>query len=169
MRRLMVALMLLLLLFPMPVRAEDSELNLEEQMEEQLDALGADELLRHVPEEAREYLQEADLFDIDLKKLMELTPGKFFPALGRMFWNTVKRPSRTLAAMLAVILLCALLESLRDTVSEPALSGAFQTVSVLCILTAVATPFWTALSAPPTPSNRRPFLCSALFPCFRLP
>ncbi|HHY52041.1 MAG TPA: hypothetical protein GX499_02195, partial [Clostridiales bacterium] len=166
MRRLMVALMLLLLLFPMPVRAEDTELNLEGQMEAQLDALGADELLRQVPEEAREYLQEADLFEIDLKKLMELTPGKFFPALGRMFWNTVKRPSRTLAAMLAVILLCALLESLRDTVSEPALSGAFQTVSVLCILTAVATPILDCIVRTTNTIQQAAFFMLSFIPMF---
>ncbi len=140
MRWMMATVLLLLLLLPLPVWAEESGLSLEEQMEAQLDALGRDELLSRVPQEAREYLEEADLFDISLSRLMELTPGKFFPALGRILWNTVKRPAKTLAAMLAVILLCALLESLRDTVSEPALSGAFQTVSILCILSTVATP-----------------------------
>lgn len=140
MRWMMATVLLLLLLLPLPIWAEESGLSLEEQMEAQLDALGRDELLSRVPQEAREYLEEADLFDISLSRLMELTPGKFFPALGRILWNTVKRPAKTLAAMLAVILLCALLESLRDTVSEPALSGAFQTVSILCILSTVATP-----------------------------
>ncbi|MGI6403946.1 MAG: stage III sporulation protein AE [Oscillospiraceae bacterium] len=166
MKRLMVGLMLLLLLFPLPAWAEESEPNLEEQLQAQLDALGGDELLRRVPEEAREYLQEADLFEISLSQLMELTPGKFFPALGRMFWNTVKRPSRTLAAMLAVIMLCALLESLRDTVSEPALSGAFQTVSVLCILTAVATPILDCIVRTTNTIQQAAFFMLSFIPMF---
>lgn len=135
--------LLVALLLAAPVEAmgeEGAGDGVLEQLEEQLDALGKDELMESVPEEARVWLEETDLYELDFKKLMELTPGKFFPALWQMFLNTLKKPLRTLAAMLGVILLCALLEATRTTVAEGALSGVFQTVSVLCILTAVATP-----------------------------
>lgn len=134
---------LLLLASAVPAGAEEApaqEKTTGEQLEEQLDALGSDELVSQVPEEARQYLEEADILDLNLETLLQLTPGKFFPALWRMLVNTIKKPAKTLAAMLAVILMCALLESLRDGSGEPALSGVFQTVSVLCVLTAVAAP-----------------------------
>lgn len=166
MRRVAAALLLLLLFVPLPAWAEEFPFELEEQIEAQLDALGRDQLLAQVPREAREYLEEADLFDISLSRLLELSPGRFFPALGQIVRNTVKRPARTLAALLAVVLLCALLESLRDTVSEPALSGAFQTVSILCILTAVVAPILDCIVRVTTAIQESAFFMLSFIPLF---
>jgi len=111
-----------------------------ELVDEQLDALGRNDLMGFVPREARQYLEGVELYDLRLETLMQLTPGRFFPALWQMFTSALVRPLRTLAAMLAIILLCALLETLRTAAWENTLSSVFQTVSVLCILTFIAHP-----------------------------
>jgi len=110
------------------------------QVREQLDALGRSELMGWVPPEARGYLEDARLHDMSLESLTQLTPGRFFPALWQMFVDALVRPIRTLAAMLAIVLLCALLETLRTAAWENTLSSVFQTVSVLSILTFIAHP-----------------------------
>jgi len=139
---------ILLLLTPLAAYAQypdgegpyDFDAGLEEEVEEQLDALGRDELMGRVPEEARELLDEAGLYEMSPQNLLQMTPGDFFSALWRMALDALSKPARTLAAMLGIILLCALLQSLGAAAWENALSGVFQTVSVLCILTAVAAP-----------------------------
>jgi len=134
---------LLLALLPVEARAEifppewdDST----ELVDEQLDALGRSDLMSWVPWEARQHLESAELYDLSLGTLMQLTPSRFFPTLWQMFLSALARPLRTLAAMLAIILLCALLETLRTAAWENTLSGVFQTVSVLSILTFIAHP-----------------------------
>ena len=134
---------LLLTLLPVSAQAEIFSPEWGESTEligEQLDALGRGDLMGWVPWEARHYLEGAELYDLSLRTLMELTPGRFFPTLWRMFLDALVRPLRTLAAMLAIILLCALLETLRTSAWENTISGVFQTVSVLCILTFIAHP-----------------------------
>ncbi len=134
--------LLLLLLGPVPAHGQlngDSS-DMEEQLDQQLDALGRGELMAEVPDDARAYLEDADLFDLSFSTLTELTPSTFFPTLWRMTLNTLTAPLRALGAMIAVILLCALLGSLRSTAAEGPLTGIFGAVSVLAILTAVASP-----------------------------
>jgi len=109
-------------------------------VEEQLDALGRNDLMGWVPWEARQYMESAELYDMSLDTLMQLTPGRFFPALWQMVLSALGRPLRTLSAMIAIILLCALLETLRTAAWENTISSVFQTVSVLCILTFIAHP-----------------------------
>jgi len=139
-----VILFLLILLLPLRAYAGAHITGIDnetyEQVDEQLDALGRNELMRQVPREAREYMEDAQLYDLGLETLTRLTPGRFFPALWQMVINALVQPMRALAAMLGIILLCALLESLRTAAWENTLSAVFQTVSVLCILTFIAQP-----------------------------
>lgn len=111
-------------------------------LEEQLEALGADELMGHVPWEARQYLEAAQLYDLSFESLIQLTPGRFFSAVWQMFTYALIAPLRTLGIMLAVVLLCALLETLRAAAWENTISAVFQTVSVLSILTFIARPIF---------------------------
>ena len=133
-----------LLLSPIGVQAGTSipgvDPETQAQVSEQLEALGRSELMGWVPGEAREYLEEIALYDLSFANLMQLTPGRFFPALWRIFLDGLTGPLRALGAMMGIVLLCALLETLRSATWENTLSGVFQTVSVLCILTFIARP-----------------------------
>ena len=116
------------------------ETDIYSQIEEQLDAVGRDELMAQVPEATRELMESEDLYDMNFQSLLELTPGRFFSSLWRMFLDELQKPMRVLAAMLGIVLLCSLLESLRAGSFQEPLSGVFQTVSVLCVLTSIAMP-----------------------------
>ena len=129
----------LLLTWPLNVRA-GTYTQPDDYLHEQLEALGRSELMGWVPQEARAYMEQAQVYDLSPGSLMQLTPGRFFPALWGMFTDALVRPMRSLAAMLAIVLLCALLETLRTAAWENTLSSVFQTVSVLSILTFIAHP-----------------------------
>lgn len=137
-----VFLFCLLLLIPVNARAGTgpADTDAHVQLREQLDALGSRELAGQVSPEAREYLAQGGLLEPNFETLIQLTPGRFFPALWQMFLSAMMAPLRALAAMIGIILLCALLETLRAATWENTLSSVFQTVSILCILTFIARP-----------------------------
>ncbi|MDR2909313.1 MAG: stage III sporulation protein AE [Oscillospiraceae bacterium] len=142
-RRRVLILIFLCVFFLFPVEAYpsySSRGDLSAQINEQLGAIGRDELMNRVPGEARELMEESGVYELDWRTMLELTPGRFFPVLFSMAMRTLTEPIRALAVMLGVVLLCSLLETLRAGSFQTALSGAFQTVSVLCILTSVAMP-----------------------------
>ncbi|MDR2932907.1 MAG: stage III sporulation protein AE [Oscillospiraceae bacterium] len=108
--------------------------------ESQLDALGRDELMQSVPEDARELLEETGLYDMSVKSMLQLSPGDFFKALWAALLHQLKSPVRTLGALVGIILLCAFLNGLKTASWDTSLSGIFGTVSVLCIVLSVAAP-----------------------------
>ena len=120
--------------------AQDMESSVHSQLEEQLDAVGRDELMAQVPEATRKLMESEELYDMSFKSLIGMTPGRFFSTLWRIFLDGLKKPIRALGTMLGIVLLCSLLESLRAGSFQEALSGVFQTISVLCILTSIAMP-----------------------------
>ena len=140
--RVLIISVLLIMLLPFSARAEEpgTMVDIYTLLEEQLDAIGRDELMDQVPEATRELMQGEDLYDLSFGSLLQLTPDRFFGALWRMFLHEIHTPIRVFATMVGIILLCTLLESLRLGSFDEPLSGVFQTVSVLCILTSIAMP-----------------------------
>ncbi len=109
-------------------------------MQEQLDALGADELMQQVPQGARELLEEVQLDNISPETLLNLSPRAFFKTLWELLVRQVKTPVVVLTTVLGIIILCSLLEGFGTAVGESAANPVFTTVSVLCILTSIAVP-----------------------------
>lgn len=109
-------------------------------IESQLDALGKDELMREVPEGARELLEQADIYDLSVASLLQLSPRDFFRTVWEVLVQQVKKPLRTLGVIVAVVILCAVLGGLRTAVGESALSQMFTMVAALCVLTSVIMP-----------------------------
>lgn len=147
MKRLLFAMFAVLMLFCMEGTAFAAESRPEEDafpedadLQEQLEALGADELKDEVPEGAKELMEETGIYDIDPENLLSLTPGKFFPAIWRLFLKQLRQPLVVLGGVLGVVLLCALLGGMREASGQGALEPVFNTVSVLCILASVSVP-----------------------------
>lgn len=106
----------------------------------QLDALGREELERQVPEPAQELMRETDMLELSAGKLLQLSPRNFFKTIWALMLEKLKKPVRTLAAIVGVIVLCALIGGLRNESGESPMSRTFATVSVLCVLTSVIMP-----------------------------
>ncbi len=108
--------------------------------DEQLDALGKEELQQQVPEQAKELMRKTDTEELSVTKLLQLTPRKFFSTIWQLMTSELKKQVRMLASTVGIIVLCALFGGLKTASGENSLTQIFTTVSVLCVLTSVIKP-----------------------------
>lgn len=137
-----VVFMLLLQLLCIPaVSAEAGETyDFESQYETLLEQSGANELFSLLPEEGQTILSENGMEGIDQDALLNLN---FFDFL-QVLWSSVKQswtaPFSLFATCMGVILLCALLNSLRSSFQESSTGRVFSVVAVIGMASAVILP-----------------------------
>lgn len=120
----------------LPVQAQLPEEDIQAQME----ALGVDELEGQIPSETRSIMEEAGIGELSPEMLLNLSPRDFFRALWKMFLQKLRSPTKMLASLAGIVILCALLGGMKQAGWEGSLSGVFDTVSVLCVITAISSP-----------------------------
>ncbi|WP_312641879.1 stage III sporulation protein AE [Hydrogenoanaerobacterium sp.] len=127
------------LLFVTPCYALDAELP-EEQLQQQFESSGANELYDKTPEEAKGILDNLGVDEIDYKMLLTLSPTDFFKALWEILLEQLRKPLVILASISGVAVLCSLVEGLNVSIGERSLDTVFNVVAILCICTAVVNP-----------------------------
>lgn len=150
MKKILMFLLCLLLLC-MPVSAvsgsdASGESTLQEQFEEQLEASGADELIENAPEQVKESLYDLGLDTISFQKILSLSPKEFIPYFIDQVQAVIARPVKLLAIVVGIIVLCALMNALKQSMAKDKLKEVFQVVSILCICAAVITPVIDCIS-----------------------
>ena len=150
MKKILMFLLCLLLLC-MPVSAvsgsdASEESVLQEQFEEQLEASGADELIENAPEQVKESLYDLGLDTISFQKILSLSPKEFIPYYIDQVQTVIARPVKLLAIVVGIIVLCALMNALKQSMAKDKLKEVFQVVSILCICAAVITPVIDCIS-----------------------
>ncbi len=150
MKKILMFLLCLLLLC-MPVSAvsgsnASGESTLQEQFEEQLEASGADELIENAPEQVKESLYDLGLDTISFQKILSLSPKEFIPYFIDQVQAMIARPVKLLAIVVGIIVLCALMNALKQSMAKDKLKEVFQVVSILCICAAVITPVIDCIS-----------------------
>lgn len=121
---------------------ESSGFNLDEQF----DALGREELENQVPEQAKDFMRENDTLELSPSNLLQLSPKDFFGAIWNLAANELEKPVRTLAAVVGIMILCALIGGLKTSAGESSLTRIFSTISVLCVLTSVIKPIFDCVT-----------------------
>lgn len=111
----------------------------EELMQEQYDAVGADDLASNLPDNVQDSLEKNGLDSPSSDKIISFSIGDFFSNLWGTITDTVKQPLGLLAISFGVMLLCALLESFKSTV-DSSLSNVFSMVAVLAVCGTVIQP-----------------------------
>ena len=150
MKKILMFLLCLLLLC-MPVSAvsgsdASGESTLQEQFEEQLEASGADELIENAPEQVKESLYDLGLDTISFQKILSLSPKEFIPYFIDQVQTVIALPVKLLAIVVGIIVLCALMNALKQSMAKDKLKEVFQVVSILCICAAVITPVIDCIS-----------------------
>lgn len=138
-KRLFILIAVFLSLLNVPVNAAVTD-STGYDIEGQLDALGRDELMRNVPEDARELMEETGIYEMNVSNMLQLSPKDFFKALWDAFLLKLKTPARTLGAMAGILLLCAFMNGLKNASWDSEMTGLFGTVSVLCVVVSMAVP-----------------------------
>ena len=150
MKKILMFLLCLLLLC-MPVSAvsgsdASEESVLHEQFEVQLEDSVADELIENAPEHVKVSLYDLGLDTISFQKILSLSPKEFIPYFIDQVQAVIARPVKLLAIVVGIIVLCALMNALKQSMAKDKLKEVFQVVSILCICAAVITPVIDCIS-----------------------
>lgn len=138
-----VVLLLVFLLFCLPCAAEQSSVLPKEAQEyytEQLDGSGANRLPDKLPEETQKQLAGLGVDTDNLQTVGGLTPKSFFSTVFGIAGTEGKGPLKAAGMCLGVILLCALVNSMKLSFGDRPLGGVAGVVAALCICICVVEP-----------------------------
>ncbi len=106
----------------------------------ELDAVGADELLGELPDDAQDLMERTGLHGIDYKELLALSPEAFFREIWGLVKERIRLPLTVFGAVLGTVLLCAMLDGLKTSLWEGTLSTVFAAVAVVCVAASIVSP-----------------------------
>lgn len=137
---LVFVLLTMLLAATIPAAAEAEEPSADELYQEQLEASGAQEIWDKLPEETRRLLDNLGITGLDKDSLSGLTPQASLSGLLGLLADQAGGPLRSAGILLGIILLCALMDGMKQAVREPAISDVFQTICTLAACAAALIP-----------------------------
>lgn len=131
----------LLLLLVLPVGAEDNPpQTIEELYQQQLEASGAEELFHYLSDDAKDFLYRLGIDNFQMEGLQNQKPEGVLSALLSMLSDQSGTVVRTGSLVLGVVLLCAMMEGVRQTVKEPAMADVFGIIASLVACAVVVMP-----------------------------
>ena len=132
-----------LLLFTLPAWAKQAGPG--EYYQQQYEDSGAADLPDSLPDETRKILEEIGADSPDWESISGLTPESIFSQIGNVASEKSSGPLHAALSVLAVILLCALMNGLKLSFGERPMSGVIGMVGTLCICTIVVQPVVTCI------------------------
>lgn len=138
-----ICIVFLLFLFVVPVHAQS--VSEDELYRQQYEDSGAADLPDELPEETREWMDSLGISSPDWQSILNLTPETIFEQIGSSALQQSAAPVRALLSVLAVILLCALMNGMKLSFGDRPLSGVIGMVGTLCICTVVIQPIVTCI------------------------
>ena len=142
--RLMIMLTMVMCL---PAGAEGGAAEWDELYQEQAEASGAGDLPDNLPEETRQLLDQLGITSIDAEGFSSLEPQRVWKALAELTGQEASGPLRSVGVVLGVVLLCALMEGMKQTLRDPSASPVFQVVCVLAACAALLVPLSSCVQA----------------------
>lgn len=134
----LVCFFLVLLFCCVPVFAlEGSQ---DEYYQQQFQDSGAADLPDALPDETRELLEGMGAGSADWQSIQNLTPEIIFSQIGNAAQEKSAAPLKAALSVLAVMLLCALMNGMKLTFGDRPLGGVIGMVGTLCVCTVVVGP-----------------------------
>ena len=128
-------LVALAVVLALPVRGEEAETDLSQELE----VIGFGQLGDYLPDETKEALEEAGLGQA-LEGKIALSPGMVLQAVGGSLARQAREPLRALAAVGAAVVLAALLDGLGTLPSSGEMRSVFSVTASLAVCGAIAVP-----------------------------
>lgn len=129
-----------------PVRAAQKSPEQNEYYEEQLKESGAAELSDSLPEDTKKILGELGVDGTDWQDISGISPENYFQKILSVFTGKAKNPLKVMAGILAVILLCALLNGMKLSFGEKPMGGVIGMVGTLCVCSIIVAPIVSCIS-----------------------
>lgn len=133
-----ICILVFLFLFAFPVHAQST--GTEELYQQQYQDSGAGELAEELPPEAQELMEGMGVSSPDWQSILNLTPETILSQISDSTGSQGAAPLRAMLSVLAVILLCALMNGMKMTFGDRPFSGVIGMVGTLCICTVVIQP-----------------------------
>lgn len=146
----MLAAALLVLLCSVPVNAAAEDSSQQETSsaiyEEQMQQSGASQLQNKLPDSTQKLLDGLGVDGTDWNSITSITAQNYFQKIFSIFTGQARNPLRVLASVVAVILLCAVLNALKISFGEKPLGGVIGMVGTLCICVVMVPPIVSCIS-----------------------
>lgn len=114
--------------------------DVKEQYEKLLEESGALELEYEIPDESKVLLSDNDISVSDTDALLELSIFDFIGSIFTTIKTSLTKPTAILMTSIGIILLCALLNSVKSGFRNSSYEKAFSVVSVICIAGTIIMP-----------------------------
>lgn len=119
----------------------------EEYYKQQMDASGANDLPDSLPDDMRKILDQLGVDSPDWKSISGLTPQSIFSQITGIAGEKGAAPLKAGVSVLAIMLLCALLNGMKLSFGEKPLGGVIGMVGTLCICTVMITPIVSCIGS----------------------
>ena len=113
---------------------------IEQFYQDQLQQSGAEDLPDNLSPETQKILESLGVDGTDWNSIVSISPQNYFEKILDIFSGQAKNPFRILCGVIAVILLCALLNGMKLSFGEKPMGEVIGMVGTLCICAIVVTP-----------------------------
>lgn len=144
MKRIFFAIGAILLLTVNIYAVDINQLN--DTYKEQLKESGAYEIKRSLPKETESSLENIGIDSLDWREFSNITPEKIFAEVLAITKERAPTPLRAITTVIAIMLLCALVDSLKLSFGDRPLGGIIGAISTLCISACIITPIVECIS-----------------------
>lgn len=109
-------------------------------LKEQTEKSGASDLYRQTPSAARKLLEKLGIRELSRESLAKFTPAALFGTAFQKLKTAAQAPLKAAAAICGILLCCALLQTMKNSVGEKPLQNVFQLVCTLSVAAVLLTP-----------------------------
>ena len=142
---MLMSLLFCLCFLSVTVYAEETSPT-QEQIQEQLQDSGAEDLQSYLPEETVDQLSKIGISGVDLSSLSEVSAGTIFSTIAQMISEKIPAILTAFCATLAVLILTAFLNSMKLSLGEQPVGGVIHLVGMLCVVGIVLPPIITCIA-----------------------
>ncbi len=141
-KTIILTIVLFLAFVPCVSAQEENKMmeDFKKQYDELLEESGANRLFADIPNDAKDLLHENNIDSIDSKDILDIGFFDFVRSVWQTTKKAVTKPLTVFLSSIGVILLCALLNSLKSGFNDASYEKVFSVVSVICIATTIIVP-----------------------------
>ena len=147
MKKILCCLALIFVVFVIPVSAAETDSTqsqddamFQEYYEQQAEDSGANDLPNYLPDDTKSQLDQMGISGVDWNSIQSIQPNSVFSQILKMLGEGVQAPMKALLSLLGIMMLCALLGSMKINLGEKNMGGIMNLIGTLCICMVVITP-----------------------------
>lgn len=147
MKKILCCLALVFVVFAISVSAAETDSTqsqddamFQEYYEQQAEDSGANDLPNYLPDDTKSQLDQMGISGVDWNSIQSIQPNSVFSQILKMLGEGVQAPMKALLSLLGIMMLCALLNSMKINLGEKNMGGIMNLIGTLCICMVVITP-----------------------------